>query len=76
MMCFWIERSSIAAGWIPAFAGMTDEMDSCLRGNDVACLCGNDVAGVVAGVCDIGVEFNLPQAEHFTSKRSTKSRNG
>ena len=24
MMCFWIERSSIAAGWIPAFAGMTE----------------------------------------------------
>ena len=40
---------------------MTDDgVDSRFRGNDVAGLCGNDVAGVVAEVCDIEVEFNLP----------------
>lgn len=30
-----------------------------LHGNDVVDLRGNNVAGVVTGICDIGVEVNL-----------------
>ena len=39
-------------------------MDSRLRGNDGA--------GVVVGVCDIGVEFNLPQPEYSTKNSAQK----
>ena len=51
-------------------------MDSRLRGNDSVDLCGNGLAGVGVGVCDTGVEFNLPQPEHFTNKLGTKSTDG
>ena len=51
-------------------------LDSRLCGNDGVDLRGNNAGGVVAGVCDVGIEFNLSQPEHVINKLSIKSTNG
>ena len=51
-------------------------LDSRFCGNDEVDLRGNNAGGVVAGVCDVGIEFNLSQPEHVINKLSIKSTNG
>ena len=75
MTCFLTERSSIAAGWIPACAGMTDGMDFRLRGNDQQVCAGmawlvSPRGCAISGLSSVCRSPNISQTSSVHSQRA------